>query len=55
MFKIDLLNYRLTAILLLILSYTLVAFEVTVLNNLYFLGIALFSILQNYYPYKFKK
>ena len=55
MFKIDLLNYRFTAILLLILSYTLVAFEVTVLNNLYFLGIALFAILQNYYPYKFKK
>ena len=55
MFKIDLLNYRFTAILLLILSYTLVAFEVTALNNLYFIGIALFAILQNYYPYKFKK
>lgn len=55
MFKINLLNYRFTAILLLFLSYTLVAFEVTVLNNLYFIGIALFAILQNYYPYKFKK
>ena len=55
MFKIDLLNYRFTAILLLILSYTLIAFEVTALNNLYFIGIALFAILQNYYPYKFKK
>ena len=55
MFKIDLLNYRFTAILLLILSYTLVAFEVTALNNLYLIGIALFAILQNYYPYKFKK
>ena len=55
MFKIDLFNYKFTAILLLLLSYTLVAFEVNILNNLYFIIIALFAILQNYYDYKYKK
>ena len=55
MFKIDLFNYRFTAILLLLLSYTLVAFEVNILNNLYFFIIALFAIIQNYFDYKYKK
>ena len=55
MFNIDLFNYRFTAILLLLLSYTLVAFEVNILNNLYFIIIALFAILQNYFDYKYKK
>ena len=55
MFNIDLLNYRFTAILLLLLSYTLVAFEVNILSNLYFIIIALFAILQNYFDYRYKK
>ena len=55
MFKINLLNYHFTSLLLLILSYTLIAFEVTALNNLYFIGIASFAILQNYYHYKYKR
>ena len=55
MFNIDLLNYRFTAILLLLLSYTLVAFEVNILSNLYFIVIALFAILQNYFDYRYKK
>ena len=55
MYKIDLLNYKFTAKLLLLLSYTLIAFEVGILNNLYFAGIALFAIFQNYFNYKYKK
>ena len=55
MYKIDLFNYRFTAILLLLLSYTLVAFEVKLINNLYFIVIGIFAILQNYFSYRFKK
>ena len=55
MFNFDFLNYKFTSILLLLFSYTLVVFEVNFPNNLYFLGIAFFSIAQHNYTYKHKK
>ena len=55
MYKIDLLNYKFTAILLLVLSYFSIAFEVSNLNNLYFILIAFLSILQNKFNYSYKK
>ena len=55
MYKLDLLNYKFTAILLLVLSYFSIAFEVSNLNNLYFILIAFLSILQNNFNYSYKK
>ena len=55
MYRFDLLNYKFTAILLLVLSYFSIAFEVSKLNNLYFILIAFLSILQNNFNYSYKK
>ena len=46
MYKLDLLNYKFTAILLLVLSYFSIAFEESNLNNLYFILIAFLSIFK---------
>ena len=55
MYRFDLLNYKFTAILLLVFSYFSIAFEVSNLNNLYFILIACLSIFQNYLTYSYKK
>ncbi|WP_262589703.1 transglutaminase-like domain-containing protein [Candidatus Pelagibacter communis] len=55
MYRFDLLNYKFTSIFLLILSYFSIAFEVSNLNNLYFILIAFLSILQNNLYYSYKK
>ena len=55
MHKFDLLNYKFTSILLILLSYTLVINENGLINNLLFTFLLIFSIFQNYYKYKYKK
>ena len=55
MFKLNLLNYKFTSILLLLLSYSLVIIENGLINNLLFTFLLIFSIFQNYFSYNYKK
>ena len=55
MHKFDLLNYKFTSIILILLSYTLVINENGLINNLLFTFLLIFSIFQNYFKYKYKK
>ena len=54
MFKFDLLNYKINSYILLLLSLLTVLFDVTYLNQLLFISVLGFSILQNTMQYKFK-
>jgi hypothetical protein len=54
MFKFDLLNYKINSYILLLLSLLTVLFDVTYLNQLLFISVLIFSILQNTMQYKFK-
>ena len=54
MFKFDLLNYKTTSYILLLLSLFTILFDVTYLNQLLFVSVLIFSILQNIMQYKFK-
>ena len=54
MFKFDLLNYKTTSYILLLLSLFTILFDVTYLNQLLFVSVLIFSILQNMMQYKFK-
>ena len=55
MLKLNLLNYKFTSILLLLLSYSLVIVENGLINNLLFTFLLIFSIFQNYFSYNYKK
>ena len=55
MLKLNLLNYKFTSILLLLLSYSLVIIENGLINNLLFTFLLIFSIFQNYFSYNYKK
>ena len=54
MFKIDLLNYKTSSYILLFLSLLTILFDVTYLNQVLFVSILIFSILQNIMQYRFK-
>ena len=54
MFKFDLLNYKISSYVLLLLSLLTVLFDVAYLNQLLFISVLGFSILQNMMQYKFK-
>ena len=54
MFKFDLLNYKTTSYILLLLSLFTILFDVTYLNQLLFVSVLTFSILQNIIQYKYK-
>ena len=54
MFKFDLLNYKISSYILLLLSLLAVFFDVAYLNQLLFISVLGFSILQNRMQYKFK-
>ena len=54
MYQINILDYRFNSILLIFLCYLSIAFEVDTLNNLYFILIAIFAFVQNYFKYKYK-
>ena len=54
MFKFDLLNYKTSSYILLFLSLLTILFDVTYLNQLLFVTILIFSILQNVIQYRFK-
>ena len=54
MFKFDLLNYKTTSYILLLLSLFTILFDVTYLNQLLFVSVLIFSILQNIIQYKLK-
>ena len=54
MFKFDLLNYKTSSYILLFLSLLTILFDVTYLNQLLFVAVLIFSILQNIMQYRFK-
>ena len=54
MFKFDLLNYKTTSYILLLLSLFTILFDVTYFNQLLIISVLIFSILQNIMQYKFK-
>ena len=55
MSRINLLNYNFNALLILLISYTLIFTEVDTISNLYFFLLFLFSIFQKNFNYKYKK
>ena len=54
MSKFNLLNFNFTSIILIFLSFLSISFEVSIINNLYFIIIFIFSFFQNSSNYKFK-
>ena len=54
MYQFNLLNFKFTSFCLVILSYFTIAFEVEVINNFFFIIIALFGIFQNSSKYEYK-
>ena len=50
-----LLNYKNTSYILLILCFLSVATEVSILNNVYFISVAFYAVLQNNFSFKYKK
>ena len=55
MFKFDFFNLNFSSIVLILLCYLSLSFEVSTINNLYFVIIFIFSCFQNLSSYKFKK
>lgn len=55
MFKFDFFNLNFSSIVLILLCYLSLSFEVSAINNLYFVIIFIFSCFQNLSSYKFKK
>ena len=55
MFKFDFFNLNFSSIVLILLCYLSLSFEVSAINNLYFIIIFIFSYFQNLSSYKFKK
>ena len=55
MFKFDFFNLNFSSIVLILLCYLSLSFEVSAINNLYFVIIFIFSCFQNLSTYKFKK
>ena len=55
MLKLNLLNYKFSSILILLLSYSLIINENGLINNLLFTFLFIFSIVQNYFKYSYKK
>ena len=55
MFKFDFFNLNFSSIVLIFLCYLSLSFEVSAINNLYFVIIFIFSYFQNLSSYKFKK
>ena len=51
----NLLNYKDTSYILISLCYLSIATEVSILNNVYFIIVGFYSILQNYFSFKYKK
>ena len=51
----NLLNYKDTSYILILLCYLSIATEVSILNNIYFIIVGFYSILQNYFSFKYKK
>ena len=54
MSKFNLLNFNFTSIILIFLSFLSISSEVSIINNLYFIIIFIFSFFQNSSNYKFK-
>ena len=54
MFKLNFFNPQFNSYLILLLSLTTLIFEVSLYNQLFFVLVLLFSILQNIYTYRFK-
>ena len=52
---LNLLNYKDTSYILIVLCYLSIATEVSILNNIYFIIVGFYSILQNYFSFKYKK
>ena len=51
----NLLNYKDTSYILILLCYLSISTEVDILNNVYFIIVGFYSILQNYFSFKYKK
>lgn len=54
MFKLNFFNPQFNSYLILLLSLTTLIFEVSLYNQIFFVSVLLFSILQNIYEYRFK-
>ena len=51
----NLLNYKDTSYILILLCYLSISTEVGILNNVYFITVGFYSVLQNYFLFKYKK
>ena len=51
----NLLNYKDTSYILILLCYLSISTEVGILNNIYFITVGFYSVLQNYFSLKYKK
>ena len=51
----NLLNYKDTSYILILLCYLSISTEVGILNNVYFITVGFYSVLQNYFSFKYKK